>query len=141
MKNMTPDEAREFLLSSPRTAMLATVREDGRPHAAPVWFVLDGEDWIFTTWHTTVKAANLRRDPRVCLCVDDEEPPYAFVQVEGLAAVQEQAPDLLQWTTRIARRYLGDELAETYGRRNAVEGEWLVRVTPTKILAQQGIAA
>ncbi len=140
MKEMSPEETRAFLLQGQRTGKLATVRPDGRPHVAPVWFDLDGDDIVFTTWHTTVKAANLSKSSQVALCVDDEVLPYAFVLIEGTAVVQERAPDLLRWTTRIAQRYVGAELGEAYGKRNAVDGEWLVRVTPTKIIAQKGIA-
>jgi hypothetical protein len=75
MRNLTTAEALAFLTARPRSAKLATVRADGRPHVAPVWFALDGEVIVFTTWRTTVKAANLRRDPRVALCIDDDAPP------------------------------------------------------------------
>ena len=139
-KDMTPSEVKNFLLLNGRTGKLATVRQDGRPHVAPVWFDLDGDTVVFTTWHETVKAANLRRDPRVAICVDDQTPPYAFVIIEGRADVQEQAEDLAYWTTRIAGRYMGPDLAESYGKRNAVPGELLVRVTPTNIVAQKDIA-
>jgi PPOX class probable F420-dependent enzyme len=140
MQKMTPDEYRSFLLHRTRTAKLATVRADGRPHVAPVWFVMDGDNVIFTTWHATVKAMNLRRDPRVCLCVDDEAPPFSFVQIEGTATLSEDLDDLRHWATRIAGRYMGADQAEAYGRRNGVPGELLVRVAPTKILAQKNIA-
>ncbi len=140
MHKMTPQETRAFLSQGSRTAKLATVRPDGQPHVVPVWFVLDGDDIIFTTWHTTVKAANLRHDARIALCVEDDALPYAFVEIEGTAAIQERAPDLLHWTTLVAGRYMGEALAASYGKRNAVEGEWLVRVTPTKTVAQRGIA-
>jgi PPOX class probable F420-dependent enzyme len=95
---------------------------------------------VFTTWHETVKAANLRRDPRIALCVDDQTPPYAFVIIEGSADIEDRAEDLEYWTTRIAGRYMGPELAESYGKRNAVPGELLVRVTPANIVAQKDIA-
>lgn len=49
MKRMSPDEQRAFLVNRLRTAKLATVRANGRPHVAPVWFDLDGDDLIFTT--------------------------------------------------------------------------------------------
>ena len=49
MQKMTPEEEKAFLLSGTRTGKLATVRADGRPHVAPVWFLLDGDDVIFTT--------------------------------------------------------------------------------------------
>ena len=140
MQIMTAPEWRAFLLATPRTAKLATVRADGRPHVAPIWFDLDGEDFLFTTWHTTVKAANLRRDGRVCLCVDDEQPPYAFVIVEGTAQFVDDPDQLAAWTRRIAGRYMGAELAEAFGKRNAVPGELLVRVRPVKVTAQKGIS-
>lgn len=133
-------ECRIFLLSGTRTGKLATVRTDGRPHVIPVWFELDGDTIIFTTWHTTVKAANMRRDPRVCLCVDDDTSPFAYAQIEGTVQMTAEPDALLYWATRIAGRYMGAALAETYGKRNGVAGELLVRLTPTKILFQQNIA-
>jgi PPOX class probable F420-dependent enzyme len=140
MKEMTPEEYKRFLLENHRTGKLATVRGDGHPHVVPIWYDLDGDSLVFTTWHEAVKAANMRRDPRVSLCVDDENPPFAFVLIEGIARLEMNAPDLAYWATRIAGRYMGAELGETYGKRNAVEGELLVRVTPTKIVARKGIA-
>lgn len=139
MRAMTADEVRAFLLERPRTAKLATVRADGRPHIAPVWFDLDGELLVFTTWHTTVKAANLRRDGRVSLCVDDEAPPFAFVIVEGVATLSDDLAELRHWATRIAGRYMGAARAEAFGQRNGVLGELLVRVQPTRTIGQGAI--
>ena len=141
MEALTPAAARALLLERPRTAKLATGRADGRPHVAPVWFDLDGADLLFITWHTTVKATNLRYDPRVSLCVDDEAPPFAFVIVVGLATLSEDVAELRRWATRIAARCMGDEQAVAYGERNGVAGEILVRVSPTKIIGQASIAA
>lgn len=139
--NIFSPESRTFLLSGTRTAKLATVRADGRPHVAPIWFVLDGDTIVFMTGHTTVKATNMRHDPRVCLCVDDDTPPFAYAQIEGTAQLlAESSKELTYWATRIAGRYMGEALAETYGKRNGVVGELLVRVTPTKIIFQQNIA-
>lgn len=138
--NTFTSESRTFVLSGTRTASLATVRADGRPHVVPIWFVLDGDSIVFTTGETRVKAANMRREGRVCLCVDDDTPPFAFVQIEGTAQMTTEPDALLYWATRIAGRYMGEALAETYGKRNGEAGELLVRVTPTKILFQENIA-
>ena len=140
MRRLTSTEAREFLLERPRTAKLASVRADGRPHIAPIWFDLDGDTLVFTTWYTTVKAANIQRDPRVSLCVDDEIPPFAYVVIEGTAMLSDDLDELRRWATRIAGRYMGADLAESYGRRNGVAGELLVRVKPTNILGQTNIS-
>ncbi|ABG04150.1 pyridoxamine 5'-phosphate oxidase-related, FMN-binding protein [Rubrobacter xylanophilus DSM 9941] len=140
MREMSPEERRGFLLAGTRTAKLSTVRPDGRPHVAPVWFLLDGEAVVFTTHESTVKARNMRRNPRVSLCVDDERPPYSFVLVEGTARLSAGDPELLDWTTRIGGRYMGQERAEEYGRRNAAPGELLVRVEPVRVVARAGVA-
>jgi PPOX class probable F420-dependent enzyme len=137
---MTREEYRSFMLDRARTAKLATVRADGRPHVAPIWFDLDGEDLLFTTGESTVKGRNILRDPCVSLCVDDETPPFSFVLFEGEAEIVADPEELLRWATRIGGRYMGEELAEAYGRRNAVPGELLVRVRPAKIIALAGIA-
>jgi PPOX class probable F420-dependent enzyme len=137
---MTEEEYRSFLLERSRTAILATVRADGRPHVAPIWFDLDGDTLVFMTGENTVKGRNMRRDPRVSLCIDDEEPPFHFVLIEGAAKLTAEDPDLLYWATRIGGRYMGAERAEEYGRRNAVQGESLVRVTPQKIVAYKNIS-
>jgi len=55
--------------------------------------------------------------------------------VEGTATTAPNPPEMLAWSTRIARRYMGAEQAEAFGKRNAVDGEMLVRVTPTKVIA------
>ena len=129
------EEWRAFLSEGTRTAKLATTRKDGRPHVAPVWFVLDGDDVVFTTGTNSVKGKALRRDGQVSLCVDDERPPFAFVLIEGRAEVSEDLDEMLRWTTAIAARYMGEERAGEYGVRNAVEGELLVRVPPERVVA------
>jgi len=141
MREMTKDEIRSFLMDTARTGKLATVREDGRPHVAPIWFTLDGEDMLFMTWHTSVKGKNIQRDGQVAICVDDEQPPYAYVIYEGRAEfVNPTQEEFLKWSTEIGGRYMGSDKAEAYGKRNAVEGEMLFRVKPAKIIAKTNIA-
>jgi PPOX class probable F420-dependent enzyme len=138
---MSEEEIRPFLSSGTKTGKLATVRPDGSPHVAPIWFVLDEDGTVvFNTGRETVKGRALRRDPRVSMCVDDENPPFAYVRVDGTASLSEDLDEMLPWSTRIAARYMGDDKAEAYGRRNAVDGEMLVRVKPTKIVALKAIA-
>ena len=140
MQKMTPAEIRAFLTHGTRTGKLATVRANGRPHVAPIWFVLDGDDLLFTTWHSSVKGLNIQRDPFVTLCVDEEAPPFAFVIIEGSVTISADPDQVLQWATRIGGRYMGQEQAEAFGRRNGVPGELLVRLTPSKIIAQKDVA-
>jgi hypothetical protein len=69
------------------------------------------------------------------ICVDDPHPPYSFVQVQGVAEVTEDPEKLLDIATRTGARYMGAAKAEEFGRRNAVPGELVVRVRPTKVNA------
>ncbi len=140
MRDLTPDEIRAFLTDRPRTGQLATVRANGRPHVAPVWFALDGDDILFTTFHTSVKGSNLQRDHRAALCVDDDQPPYAYVIIDGTVTFSTDAAERAEWTRRIAGHYMGADRAEEYGARNDVEGEWLARLTPEHVTAKTGIA-
>jgi PPOX class probable F420-dependent enzyme len=140
MHKMAPAEYRAFLMEGTRTGKLATTRADGRPHVVPIWFVLDGDTLVFTTGAATVKGRNMQRDPRVCITVDDENPPYSFVMIEGSASLSSDMGEMLHWATQIGGRYMGADQAEAFGRRNAVEGELLVRVTPTNIIATKDIA-
>jgi PPOX class probable F420-dependent enzyme len=88
----------------------------------------------------TVKGRSLRRDPRAALAVDLEEPPYAFVVVEGTVTVSGDVDEMLPYSIAIARRYMGVDLAEEYGQRNAVEGELLVRLQPDRVIAIDDMA-
>jgi PPOX class probable F420-dependent enzyme len=107
----------------------------------PIWFVLDDDgSLVFTTGRDTVKGRSLRRDGRVSICVDDDRPPFSFVRVDGRAELSEDLDEMLPWATRIAARYMGEDLAERFGRRNAVPEELLVRVRPGRIVALAGVA-
>ncbi|MEU2223785.1 PPOX class F420-dependent oxidoreductase [Streptomyces sp. NPDC018347] len=140
-EKMTDEEWRAFVSDGTRTGKLSTVRADGSPHVAPIWFLLDGDELVFNTGKDTVKGRNLARDGRVALCVDDDRPPYHFVVLNGRAQVSEDLAEVRLWATRIAARYMGEERAEEYGARNGVPGELLVRVRIDKVVAVRNLAA
>ena len=132
-------EIRAFLNEGTRTGKLGFVAADGRPLVAPVWFVLDGPDdapeLVFNTGKNTSKGRAIARDPRLVICVDDDRPPYAFVQVQGVATVSEDLDELVRTATAIGARYMGADRAEEFGKRNGAPGELVVRLRPTKIVA------
>ncbi|MFY1679597.1 PPOX class F420-dependent oxidoreductase [Streptomyces sp. WMMC905] len=139
-RKMTDEEWREFVSSGTRTGKLSTVRADGGPHVAPIWFLLDGDDLVFNTSKSSVKGRNLTRDGRVALCVDDDRPPFGFVVLRGRARLSENPEEVRRWATRIGGRYMGEERAEEFGARNASPGELVVRVGVERVLAMEGIA-
>ncbi|MFE9685942.1 PPOX class F420-dependent oxidoreductase [Streptomyces sp. NPDC002701] len=137
---MTDEEWRAFVSHGTRTGKLSTVRADGRPHVAPIWFVLDGDDLVFNTGKDTVKGRNLTRDGRVALCVDDDRPPYAYVVLQGRARISEDLDEVRLWAGRIGGRYMGEERAEEFAARNGVPGELVVRVSIEKVLAEASVS-
>ncbi len=72
----------EFLSAGTRTGMLGFVASDGRPLVAPVWFVVDDGQLVFTTHRETSKGRALGRDSRVAICVCGSlgPPPTVFVR-------------------------------------------------------------
>ncbi|MFE9609603.1 PPOX class F420-dependent oxidoreductase [Streptomyces sp. NPDC006012] len=139
-QKMTDEEWRAFVSDGTRTGKLSTVRADGSPHVAPIWFLLDGDDVVFNTGKETVKGRNLARDGRVALCVDDDRPPFHFVVLNGQARLSEDLGEIRHWATRIGARYMGEERAEEFGARNGVPGELLVRVAVDKVVAVRDLA-
>jgi PPOX class probable F420-dependent enzyme len=128
-------EVRDFLQHGTRTGKLSYLAASGRPLVTPIWFVVEDGSLVFNTGKDTAKGRSLARDPRAAVCVDLEEPPYGFVQVQGEAELSEDPAELLRTATAIAARYMGPERAQEYGKRNAVPGEYVVRLRPTKVLA------
>jgi PPOX class probable F420-dependent enzyme len=129
------DRVVEFLSAGTRTGMLGFVAADGRPLVAPIWFVVDDGQLVFTTHRHTPKYRALQRDPRVAICVDDPHPPYSFVQVQGTTTVSDDEKEVLEIATRTGARYMGVDRADEFGRRNAVPGEVAVRVRPIKVIS------
>lgn len=144
---MSKAEIGRFLMQGTFTGKLATVKKDGSSHVVPIWFVLDGGnsrgrvgDIIFTTYSTSVKANNIRRNNSVSICIDDQIRPFSFVTIFGTAKIHPyKQKEVLKWATKIAERYMGKKNAEPYGRRNSGEGAVLVRINPTIIIAEKDI--
>lgn len=132
---MTDPKISAFLGAGTRTGKLAYAGADGRPLVTPVWFIVEDDTLVFNTGKNTAKGRALARDPRATLCVDMEEPPYAFVQVQGDAELSEDPGELVRTATAIAARYMGQDRAAEFGKRNGVPGELVVRLRPTKVNA------
>jgi PPOX class probable F420-dependent enzyme len=139
MREMTEAEAGAFLMSGRRTATIATVSPAGAPHVVPVWFTMEAGFVVFTTMSRSVKGRNLAADPRVSICVDDEDPPYAFVTLTGRASFEVRPAGQLELATRIAERYVGAGRADEVGRINVALDDLVVRVTVERVVARTEI--
>ncbi|MDX3638200.1 PPOX class F420-dependent oxidoreductase [Streptomyces sp. MB09-02B] len=140
MHRMTDQQWRAFVSQGTRTGKLSTVRADGSPHVTPVWFLLDGDDVVFNTEKDGVKGRNLARDGRFAFCVDQDQPPYAFVMLQGRTETSEDPEETLRWAGRLGARHMGEERAREYAARNGGAGNLLVRAHIEKVIAFAGIA-
>ena len=117
----------------PYIATLATVRADGGPHTAPVWYRYEDGAFLVSTDRGSQKHRNIERDPRVELCIDDrEKAPFHTVIVRGSATV-EPARDAA-WRLALAVHYLGEERGKRYVETTPVGDAVLLRIVPEKIV-------
>src|ERR1700684_821354 len=135
MASITDPEVHTFLTEGTRTGKFAYTNAAGRVLVAPIWYIVEDGDLIFNTGADTVKGQFLTRERQVAICVDLEQPPYGFVQVQGNAELSNDPEELLRTATAIAARYVGPDRADELGQRDRVPGELVVRVRPTKVLA------
>ncbi len=115
-----PGEERERFLAGLHVGVLGVADGDGRaPLLVPVWYRYEpGGDVIVQTGRETVKARLLRAAGRFSLCVQDENPPYRYVSVEGPVTAVDDPVDPAE-RDAIAHRYLDPEEARAYLKSTA----------------------
>ena len=125
--------ARERFLAGRHVAVLVTIDANGAPVPTPIWYRYHDGRFLFRTAASAAKATNVRRDPRVSVCIQDERPPYKAVVAHGTATIEEGHEEL---ATEIPRHYLGAVGAIGYQRtaRAAIEAgpEVTLAVTPER---------
>ncbi|MGA7087521.1 MAG: pyridoxamine 5'-phosphate oxidase family protein [Candidatus Dormiibacterota bacterium] len=122
------------MLEQPWLATLATYRKNGTVMLSPVWFEFDGADFIVSLVAGHGKERQIRDDPRVTLCIAEEETfPGRVIEVSGTGTV---GPDVgAEGILRIATRYVGAALARKYVDHYG-GFEWLLlRLAPQRIRA------
>jgi PPOX class probable F420-dependent enzyme len=111
---------------------VVTLREDGSPHATPVWIDTDGEHVIFNTAVGRAKERHLRRDPRVAVTVlPAADQQYGYVAVTGTAEISDEGA--FDHIDKLAQKYIGQE---KYPYLQPGEQRVIVKITPEKIDAQ-----
>ena len=101
---LSPDIQR--LLDRPNFAHLATLMADGSPQSAPVWVGREGDRILVCTGESSLKAKNMRRDPRIALSVVDLGDPYMEAQLRGRVVERRPDPDLT-FVDPISHKYTG----------------------------------
>ena len=109
MPTVTPlsEKARAFLKEK-RFAVLATINSDGTPQLTTMWYLLEEDTIVMNTKAGRIKERNMRRDPRIAICVEDG---YNYVTISGTVELIDD-PEIAQRDIyRLAVRYDGEEAA------------------------------
>lgn len=117
MPKLTDQEQSDFLDEPGHLLRLATIDEDGMPRLAPVWFTHRDGQVLFTPRQASVFLANLRRDPRIALSIDEDALPYRKVSVQGEAEIVHEIGNDDEWREiyrEIACRFIESEAADRY---------------------------
>jgi PPOX class probable F420-dependent enzyme len=85
--DLLQDDVKAFLF-------LGTLMPDGSPQVTPIWFNTDGEHILINSARGRVKDRNMRRDPRIALCIHDPANPYRYLQIRGrIIEITEEGAD------------------------------------------------
>jgi PPOX class probable F420-dependent enzyme len=120
MSNKLSDDARKFLHER-RFAVLGTVNKDGSPHLTTMWYLLEGDTIVMNTKVGRLKEQNIKRDPRVSICVEDE----GYITISGSVEIIDDPQTAQHDIYRLAVRYDGEEaakrqVAETFSREQRI---------------------
>jgi PPOX class probable F420-dependent enzyme len=128
---MTSPTALEAFLAEPRTAIVAGIRKDGRPHLSPNWFFWDGERFYVSTTRPRVKYKIFTRDPRVELVVDDST-GHRYVALAGTVEIREDVKPSLRLFRAIREKH-GRPVPpdDTLAAELIADDRVLLAITPT----------
>lgn len=101
------EKARAFL-EEKRFAVLATLNQDGTAQQTTMWYLLEGDTILMNTKAGRLKERNLRRDPRISICVEDG---YNYLTISGKVELIDDAEIAQRDIHRLATRYHGEEYA------------------------------
>jgi len=137
MPAMNQDQIAAFL-APPRHAIVATNPVDGPPQLSPVWYIFADNQLYISTGASAVKVRNLRRDPRISVCIDGGHPDARYVIIQGSATLLETddpKQEAMRW--RIIRHYYETEAeAQQYYAAVRDNASILIVVTPERFTSQ-----
>jgi PPOX class probable F420-dependent enzyme len=101
-------EKARALLQERRFAVLGTINKDGSPQLTTMWYLLDGDVILMNTKAGRTKERNMRRDPRISVCIEDG---YSYVTISGTVEMVDDPQVAQRDIYRLAVRYNGEEEA------------------------------
>jgi PPOX class probable F420-dependent enzyme len=131
MTSILSDWAREFLRED-RVAVVSTLNKDGSPQVTTIWYLLQEDGTlVMSTPGRTQKVKNLRRDPRIAVCVGDER---RSVSLYGTVTVSSDQNVVRQDLEQLVARYIKEEAARAPALSLFLQqGRVALHVKPVKV--------
>ena len=135
MADMTQQEIAAYLAEA-HIAHLVTLRSNGRPHVAPVWYLEENGQAFVMADANAVKVRNIRRNPAVSLSIATDQRPLKYVVLNGEAEVVEK--DIAQMVERICVRYDGPVRGVEFAKELLAENRLkLIHILVTRVIGWQ----
>ena len=135
MADMTQQEIATYLAEA-HIAHLVTLRSNGRPHVAPVWYLEENGQAFVMADANAVKVRNIRRNPAVSLSIATDQRPLKYVVLNGEAEVVEK--DIAQMVERICVRYDGPVRGVEFAKELLAENRLkLIDIRVTRVIGWQ----
>jgi PPOX class probable F420-dependent enzyme len=125
------EKARAFLREK-RFAVLATLNKDGTPQLTTMWYLLENDGTILMNTRVgRLKERNMRRDPRVSICIPDG---YVYLTIKGRVEMIDDPQISQRDIYRLSARYHGEEKAKKQMERQfSREQRVTLRLKPERI--------
>ena len=121
-------ELAKRLIDGKNLVSVATLMPDGSPQVAPVWVEREGDIVVINTTTTRQRYRNLKRDPRVALCVFDMDNIYSNVMIRGRAS-EITMVGAEEDIDRLSTKYNGRK----YPGHSPEEPRVIIRITPERV--------
>ena len=126
-------ERLEQFLAPPQIALLVTVGPEGTPHPTPVWYRYAARFLTVSTTSPTIKIRNLRRDPRLAVCVYNDVKGTEYVSMIGVARVIEGS-GIWNETRRIVEHYVEpSHVVDEWISRMRLQQRVIIRMAVSKV--------
>ncbi len=113
-------------------AFVSTLMEDGSPQVTPTWVDIENGNIIVNTAEGRVKHKNISRDPRIAICVIDQNNPYHMVTVRG-RVVEQTNEGADRHVDKLTKKYLG---VDKYPLRSPNEKRIIIKIKPERVSYQ-----
>ena len=126
-------ELAKKLIDGKNFANVATTMPDGSPQVATVWVEREGDTVVINATTKRQRYRNLRRDPRVALCIFDMANPYSTVMIRG-RAIEITKKDAEDGIDRLSMKYKGRKYPDHSPERPRV----IIRIIPERVAEWDG---